>query len=325
MDHQHGDGDGVWRIASANLHYGGVTARGGTQDLDATLEVVARWEPHVLLLQEVTANTAEAMTLAPRVPDTWAAQEKLAAGRAAEADTATIAHLTRIADELGMRVASLGPPRTELFRRMHNAVLVSPGIDVVRAGPPVPVPGSSNPAWAEAVLRVPGAEHELAVYSVHLPPRSGTLQRIQAEWLASHVAQEGRHAILGGDWNSIPRTEHPSEADLRLLNPHLRASRTARDADALSPDWAVDDMLRAISTEDAAACLASEQREPRELTATGPSGLRVDRFYVTGELARAAAVRGYRQTSEGGSDHDVIMISLDLQALNMATPAGYRP
>lgn len=318
-------GEGVLRTISANLHYGGVTAQGDIQDLGATLEVLGRWEPHVLLLQEVTANTAEAMTLAPRVPDTWAAQEKLAAERAAEADTATIAHLTRIADELGMKVASLGPPRTELFRRMHNAVLVSPDIDVVRAGPPVPVPGSSNPAWAEAVLRVPGAEHELAVYSVHLPPRSGTLQRIQAEWLCSHVAQEGRNAILGGDWNSIPRTECPSEADLRLLNPHLRASRTARDADVLSPDWAVDDMLRAINAEDAAACLPPERREPRELTATGPSGLRVDRFYVTAELARAAAVRGYRQTSEGGSDHDVIMISLDRHALNAATPVGYRP
>lgn len=318
---------GALLVASVNLQYGGVSTQGDASSLEEkTLAVLHRWEPHVLLLQEVTARTDDAMTLAPRVPVTWAEQEQLAARRAASADRATIAHLTRIADGLGMTIASLGPPRTELFRRMHNAVLVRPELEVVRSGPPVPVPGSSNPAWAEAVIRVPGARHELAVYSVHLPPRSAALQRAQAEWLASHVAQEGRLSILGGDWNSIPRTEEWDDAALRPLNPHLRASRMTRGNDLqLHPDYTVDDMLRAMGTEDAAACLAPDQRDPPDLAATGPSGIRVDRFYLTPELTRAAGACGYRQTAEGGSDHHVIMISIDRAALAGATPAGYRP
>lgn len=319
-----GAGSGLLSVASANLQYGGVGPQGGAGSLAATVAVLERWQPHVLLLQEVTARTGEAMTPAPRPPRTWAAQEQLAASRAAAADEATIAHLTRIADSLGMTVASFGPARTEMFRRMHNAVLVAPDLEIVSAGPPVPVPGSSAPAWAEAVVRVPGVAHELGFSSVHLPPRSAVLQRMQAEWLASLVAQEGRHTVLGGDWNSIPRTEQPPEQDLRGMNPHLRASRMTRGENgSLSPDYAVDDVLRATGLLDAAACLAPERREPRDLTATGHSGTRVDRFYLTPEL-EPALVR-YAQSGDGGSDHDALMITFSRQALSDAAPPGYRP
>lgn len=311
------------RIVSANLHYGGLDPQGSTGSLDATLALVREWGPHVLLLQEVTARTPEAMTPAPRVPVTWVAQEQFAACRADEAETATIAHLTAIAGSLGMIIAAFGPPRTEMFRRMHNAILLSPDLEAVSAGPPVAVAGSSAPAWAEAIARVPGTPHELGLCSVHLPPRSAVLQRIQAEWLASLVAQEGRLTVLGGDWNNIPRTEAPSERDLRGMNPHLRASRMTRDGQLLRPDYTVDDVLRATGLEDAAACLSPARRQPPILAATGPSGIRVDRFYLTRQLI--PALRGYRQTPEGGSDHDTIMIILDRRALGAAAPAGYRP
>lgn len=207
---------------------------------------------------------------------------------------------------------------------MHNAVLVSPDLEVMSAGPPVPVPGSSAPAWAEAVIRIPGVRHELAVWSVHLPARSAALQRVQAEWLASRLAQEGRLTILGGDWNSIPRGEKSAEEDLRAMNPHLRASRMVRVNDwELKPDYAVDDVLRTTGLEDAAACLPADRREPPGLAATGRSGTRADRFYATAQLVPALC--GYRQTDEGGSDHHAIMISFDRQALGEAVPVGYQP
>jgi hypothetical protein len=94
-------------------------------------------------------------------------------------------HLWRTANELGMTPV-LGPASPDSVSGNHPAVLVSTadGLRILDAGPPPYPAGGTAPAWCEAKVTVPGMRHPVWLISVHLPARSATSQRIQAERLA---------------------------------------------------------------------------------------------------------------------------------------------
>jgi endonuclease/exonuclease/phosphatase family metal-dependent hydrolase len=314
------DDAGMLRVASSNLGYGGVSESGDASALEKTVSALREWQPHIILLQEMTARTPESETPA-MWGKLWTEQARVRDDRATEADAATIDHMKAMAASLGM-TPLLGPPVPMMFRRMHTAIMVTADAKVIQAGPPAPTAGSPNPAWTEAVVRLPGLSHDLAAYSVHMPARSAVAQLMQAEWVASIIAQRGRHAVAGGDWNSLGRADQVTQAKLRAMSPHLRTARMTRDDGRLGPDYAVEDVLTTSGLHDAAAALPPAQRDPRVLTRTGRAS-RVDRFYVTDSILHA--LRGYRQRDTGGSDHHAIMVTIDLAALAQATPPGPRP
>jgi len=162
----------------------------------------------------------------------------------------------------------------------------------------------------------------VSVYSVHLPPRSAVTQKQQAENLASLVTQSGAYAIAGGDWNCYGRGELITAEALAAQPRHLRPARMHCQPDGgFLPNYDVHDTLTAkAGMADAAVQLRAGARDPAELTPTGINGGgRVDRIYLSGELAPAAC--GYAQSDTGGSDHEAVMVLLDLSKVT-ATPPG---
>jgi hypothetical protein len=226
------------------------------------------------------------------------------------------------AARLGMTPV-LGPPVPGQWRRMYNAILVREDDDIKITGtgpPPMAVPGAENPAWCEAEITVDGVP--LALYSVHLPARTAVEQLRQAQRLANVIAQSGKLAHVGGDGNSIPRTDKPGEDELAAMSPHLRPARMVLDGGPLRPDYSVDDTFTGAGLVDLAAFLPPGRRVPAELLPTGRAGSRVDRHYATPELAAAAI--GYWQLITGGTDHHMTMTIYDRAVLALAAPPGPR-
>lgn len=307
-----------FRIASANLEHGGVSQAGDATRLGKTIEVLRRWSPDILLLQEVTAHTPDS-TIPPLWGKPWDEQVRAVHDHAVRADAATVGHLGHVADALHM-MPVLGPPMPMMFRRMHTAVLASPALEIARTGPPMPATGSLTPPWTEVIVRMPDVPNELAVYSLHLPPRTATLQRVMAEWLASIVAEHGKLTVIGGDWNSLARADDIGQSDLRAMKRVLRTARMEVSGGELRPSYAVEDLFTAIGMLDAAAHLPPGKRKPPVLSPTGSAGCRVDRFEVSRQLA--GALYRYQQFDTGGSDHHAILLALDRGALAVAAPPG---
>ena len=289
-------GDGALRICAVNLSYGGLDRDSGSdQRWHKTVEALTAWAPHVVLVQEMTALHPHGLH----------------------------AHLWRTASALGM-IPLLGPPTPGSVSGNHPAILVdyAAGLRVLDTGPPPWLPGAgAAPAWAWAVLQVPGLPHPLHVYSVHLPARTAAGQREQAERLASRIAQDGALAVAGGDWNCYaPGDEGLTPGVLAALPPHLRPARMRATADGqLAAVHDVHEVLAAIGMSDIAASLPPGCRSPRQLTGTGSHEHgRIDRFYASGELERAA-VR-YEQAGTGGSDHQALLLILDTAAASALTP-----
>ena len=195
-----GPASGQFRIASADLHYAGVSRSGDDSRWQASMTALRAWDPDIVLLQEMAAPAGQIAGLH--------------------------AHLWRTANELGM-TPLLGPPGPLSVTGNHPAILVrtSRGLMILDAGPPLWASGGGlAPAWCQALIQVPGIGHPVAAYSVHMPARSAQEQRSQAQRLASLIAQKGEIAIAGGDWNSFPRTG-AGLPDLHDMDPHLRPPR----------------------------------------------------------------------------------------------------
>jgi len=286
------------KIASANFGSGGIDrATGSTERWEKTISALRAWQPHIVLCQEISALTPGGLR----------------------------AHLWATANALDM-IPLLGPPTPLSLTGNHPAILISTsaGLAILDAGPAAYPTGSGpQPAWCEALVQVPGWRHPLHAYSVHLPPRSSTEQRSQADRLASRIAELGELAIAGGDWNSYGRADPVSAIALAAQPPHLRPPRmryTAHDQ-TVTPNYDVHDVLASVGMEDAAAFLQPGQREPADLTATGTgNGGRIDRLYLTFELTEAAA--RYIQQDTGGSDHHALMLTLDTARAATALPWG---
>jgi endonuclease/exonuclease/phosphatase family metal-dependent hydrolase len=225
----------------------------------------------------------------------------------------------------------LGPPGPLSVTGNHPAILVSTsrGLTILDAGPPLWSSGGGPlPAWCQALVRVPGITHPVAVYSVHLPARSAQEQRSQAQRLASVIAQKGEITIAGGDWNSFPRNG-AAVRDLAGMPPHLRPPRMhTRPGHGgtleLEPSYDVDDILTGVGLTDAAACLPPERRDPPDLAATSiHDNGRIDRFYLTPGLPGAA--EHYIQLSTGGSDHHALLLIINRNKASTITPQEPAP
>jgi hypothetical protein len=310
-------------VASVNLQYGGFAPDGSTARLDKTITALGGLRPQVVLLQELTGLPPGSVD-SPSRDMPLADYERLAAGFASRAHDAARRHLHHIAARLGMTPV-LGPPVPGQWRRMYTAILVreEDGIAITGTGPPpMAVPGAEAPAWCEATVTAGGIPHPLSFYSVHLPARTVTGQRLQAERLANLIAQRGMLAHAGGDWNGIPRTDRHSEDELAAMSPHLRPVRMVLDGGPLRPDYTVDDLLAGTGLVNVAASLPPQSRLPADLMATGPAGSMVDRHEATAEMAEAAI--GYRQLVTGGSDHHLTVTAYDWALLALAVPPGPR-
>jgi hypothetical protein len=316
--------DGILRIASVNLQFGGIGPDGSMARLDKTLAAVGSCLPHVICVQELTGLPPGPLD-APSWDMPLADRDRIAADAAGRAHDAARRHLRHIAARLGMTPV-LGPPVPGQWRRMYTAILVrqDDGIQITGTGPPpMAVPGAENPPWTEAVITVAGIPHPLAFYSMHLPARSADEQRRHAQRLTNIIAQRGMLTHAAGDCNSIPRSDEPAEDQLRReMSPHLRPARMILDGGPLRPDYSVDDTFTGTGLIDVAAFLPPGRRVPAELLPTGLAGSRVDRHYATAGLADAAI--GYRKMVTGGSGHDMTVVSYNQALLASAVPAGPR-
>jgi endonuclease/exonuclease/phosphatase family metal-dependent hydrolase len=287
----------VIRLASANLQEGGLGPDGSAARWERTIAALAGWSPDVVCVQEMAAR---------RDP------QRLRA------------HLWATANALGM-IPVLGSEGG--ISGNHPAILASPRkLVITDDGPPPRAPGH-DPAWCEAVLSLVPAGPVIRVYSVHLPPGSAGEQLMRAERLASLIAQRGELAIAAGDWNCWSPGDQLTAAGLAAMPPHLRTARMhVRPGEPLSARYDVHNTLAGIGMIDAAAGLQPARRDPRDLTPTGINGGgRVDRIYVTDALWDCGAVRSYAQVDGGGSDHQLVMITLGLDELASATAPGFQP
>ena len=279
------------RIAVANFRPGGVDAGStGRWDQmmrwDKAVSALRAWQPHLVLCQEISAAAPGGLR----------------------------ASLWTAANTLGM-FPLLGPPAPAPVTGTYPAILIaaSAGLVILDAGPAsCPAGAGPQPAWCETLVQVPGWAHPLRAYSVDLPARSSTEQRSQADHLASRIAGRGELAVAGGNWNSYSRADAITAATLEVAPPHLRPARmryTPQDR-SLRPNYDVHDVLASVGLHDADAVMAPGQRDPHDVTPAGTSrGGRVDRVYLTGELAGAAS--RHDQQDIGDADHQALMLTLD--------------
>jgi hypothetical protein len=226
------------------------------------------------------------------------------------------------ANALGM-IPLLGPPSPGPATGSHPAVLVaaSAGLVILDAGPAWPPGVGIQPAWCEALVRVPGWPRLLRAYSVDLPGRSSIEQRSQADQLATRIAELaslGELAVAGGNWNSYGRADPLIPAALDSAPLHLRPPRMRYSPQdhTLTPNYDVHDALASVGMEDAAAVLASAPGDPDVISVHG----RVDRIYLTRDLVAAAA--GCVRQDMRDSEHQALMLTLDGAMAGRANPPG---
>ncbi len=288
--------DSSLRVASANLHFGGIDPDTGDKTgWRKSVAALRDMQPDIILCQEVADRAIKQLKQ----------------------------HLWATANELGM-IPLIGPPTPQSVSGNHPAILVDPdvGLEIHDEGPTAwPPGGGAWPAWCDVRLGVPGLHRALRVYSVHLPPRSAQEQLSQIQRLATYVGQRGEYAIVGGDFNSYSRADELPTELLEQQPLHLRPSRMRRTPDGqLVANYDVHDTLASIRMCDAAVLLLPERREPSELAPTAANG-RIDRLYLSRELAPAACA--YSQRDNGGSDHQAVMVTLDLRQVTDLPPGPF--
>lgn len=285
------------RIVSANMEEGGLDADGSTARWERSIAALGAWSPDVVCVQEMAARRDPRRLRA----HLWATANALA-----------------MSPVLGSEGGTSGN---------HPAILVNPArLTVLDEGPPPRGPGH-DPAWCEVLVTAGPDGPVLCVYSAHLPPGSAAEQLMHAQRLANRIAQRGEHAIAAGDWNSWSPADPLEAPVLEAMPPHLRPARMhARPGQPLTANHDVHATLAAVGLVDAAAGLDPARRDPPDLVPTGINGGgRVDRIYVTSELWACGAVMSYAQKDGGGSDHQMIMITLAADKLARATAPGFRP
>jgi endonuclease/exonuclease/phosphatase family metal-dependent hydrolase len=276
------------RIVSANMLYGGVDADGSRDRWRALTGFLREQDPDVLLCQEMAAARPSGVER----------------------------HLLETARSLAMTPAALGPPAPGAASgsEHHTAVLVRPGLEVTDAGPATAYLPWDHVPWAEALLRVPGLPLPVRFYSVHLPHSSGVWQKHYASKLATRIAaraEDGEHALAAGDWNCLAPGDAYTQDQLAAMPARVRPARIRLlPGGTLEPVLDVHHVLAGVGLADIAATLPPGRRDPPGLTPTGTAGGRVDRAYAPHALA--SAVTACRQVRTAATNHDVLLLTVDI-------------
>ena len=281
------------RVASINLLNGGIDPDGSTARREQSVAALQDWRPHLVLVQELYAPAEESLRN----------------------------HLWTLANGLDMTPAGLGLPRGSW--RLRTAILADTRVlQVTDDGP-----GSylDAPFWAQTTVIVRQTGTMLDIYSVHAPATTAAGQLTEAQRLATRVSQRGRLAITGGDWNCYAHADALTSQEIAALSSHLVPARMRQlPGGQLVANYDVDETLRATGLIDPVPLLALDRKEPPEPPGTGSHPrARIDRFHLTEEVL--ATVTGYHQKPNPGSDHQMLMICLDLAILAGACPPGPRP
>ena len=120
------------------------------------------------------------------------------------------------------------------FGLIHPAIMVRahPDFQVVHTGPPSSAAGAIAPAWSQAIVSIDGLPNPVAFYSIHMPARSAVGQLMQAEWLATFLAQRGEidihfdRADIGGGIETAMDGGDSGDAGLGLAQ-HVARFRPA--------------------------------------------------------------------------------------------------
>ena len=281
-------GAGVLQVASVNMLYGGVDADGSRDRWQALTGFLREQQPDVLLCQEMAAARPSGVER----------------------------HLLETARSLGLTPAALGPPAPGAASgsEHHTAVLVRPELEVTDSGPAAAYQPWDHVPWAEALLRVPGLPSPVRFYSVHLPYSSAIGQAHYASKLASRIAaraEQGEQALAAGDWNCLAPGDAYTQDQLAAMPARVRPARIRLlPGGTLEPILDVHYVLAGVGLADIAATLPPGRRNPPGLTPTGTAGGRVDRAYATHALA--TAVTACRQVRTAATDHDVLLLTVDV-------------
>jgi hypothetical protein len=267
------------RIASANLRDGGADPDGGIARLLQSAAALRDWQPHIVLVQELTAPGEESVRR----------------------------YFRALANAVGIEPAALGLPRGS--KRLRCGILADTRtVEILDDGP---APVRDAPFWAEAVIRIRGTELAMHVTSVHAPATTATGQLIEAERLATRTARRRQLSVAGGDWNCYTPDDAGSltEDELSKLPEHLRPARMHKAGGRLTANFDVHDTLCSVGMADPVPALPPDCRNPSHPQGTGSHPrARIDRFYLwPGEAL--STVRRYYQKPNPGSDHQMIMIS----------------
>jgi endonuclease/exonuclease/phosphatase family metal-dependent hydrolase len=286
-------------VASVNWRYGGVEPDGSTDRWRALTAFLRAEELDVVLCQEFQAAMPSGVHR----------------------------HLQDTASELGMTAAVLGPPAPGAASgsEHHTAILVrdTAGLRLLDTGPAAAYRPWDHVPWAEALLDVPGLPNPVRFYSIHLPYSSDVWQKHLANKLASRIAaraEHGEQALAAGDWNCLAPGDNYTQAQLAAMPARVRPARIRVLADGtLQPILDVHRVLAGIGLADVASVIPATRRDPQELTPSGTAGGRGDRAYATPGFA--AAVR-CRQVRTGATDHDVLVLTIDVAAAATAGLPG---
>jgi endonuclease/exonuclease/phosphatase family metal-dependent hydrolase len=286
-------------IASVNWLNGGLGPDGGKDRWYAMTDFLGSQSPDVVLCQEIRGGKP---------------------GQAEE-------HLLATARRLGMAPVALGPsaPGAASGDGNRTAILVRErvGLTVLDRGPAGHAPWDALP-WCDALLEIPGVPIPVRFYSVHLPHSSGVWQLDFASRLATWVEERrevGEAAIAGGDWNCLAPADRYMPDQLAAMPARVRPARMRSGPHGLEANYDVHYVLAAVGLEDAAAFLARDQRQPPDLTPSGAAGGRVDRVLLTRGLA--PAISSYKQIRTGASDHDSLVVTIDVaRAAHAASPGS---
>lgn len=287
------------RLLCWNIEHNGIDRDGNRHRRELALDIMAAYQPHIVLRQELTG-----------------------------ADARGSAELYKESVRLGGLVPFMAPPTTESPNA--TGVMIDPRLFDIDAYHPH-VTKMWHPV-CNPVVRLRGARRSLSLASVHLCSYDGHTRATEAKRLTI-LGDHGRTALFGGDFNSYPhRTAdeltHPPDWDA-VSNPVHYEHRTVERSGARVPDTVPDEILAGgnrIFT-DLAHHAATALGQHQAVAATAHLGRadlgllqRIDRIYCSPALAPALKTFDVIASDavRAASDHALLYATFDLTTLRAA-------
>ncbi|MEU5836341.1 hypothetical protein ABZ820_22105 [Streptomyces diacarni] len=159
-----------------------------------------------------------------------------------------------------------------------------------------------------------GLPAPLAVVSAHLNPFVADKARAEAKLLATRALRYGPYGIVAGDINYPPADPRHPAPDYAAMRPYNRSARTRLPSETegqLVPERRVTETLAHTGFADAAWTLY-EQRGDKELLRKTATDDRIDQLWASAPLRETIVDYALLDAPEGASDHDGLVVRLDL-------------